>query len=169
VLFWERGFHAVALADILATSGVPKGSFHYYFASKNALAAEVLENYRLQIGAAFDALFSPGAWPETVAALYRLLEDLVVPAGGAGVSMAQMGHGFVTAGDKLASRVVEILAFVERSFEKALTGFFPGKPGAGSTAVLVVALCMGHLARMLIYRDESIPVQLCEDLLDLPW
>ncbi len=167
VLFWRRGFHAVALVDILAACDVPKGSFYYYFASKSALAAEVLENYKTLFCAALDAVFKADTWPQAVSAFYRLLEDLAVPAGSAGVSMAQMGHGFVTAGEELAVRVVEILRAAERSFEKALIRFFPGCANPAERAIFAVALCIGHIARMLIYRDASASVQLSEDLLAL--
>lgn len=40
-----KGFVGVGLAEILATAGVPKGSFYYYFASKEAFGAALLESY----------------------------------------------------------------------------------------------------------------------------
>lgn len=40
-----KGFVGVGLAEILATAGVPKGSFYHYFASKEAFGAALLESY----------------------------------------------------------------------------------------------------------------------------
>ncbi|CAM2159726.1 MAG: TetR/AcrR family transcriptional regulator [Paraburkholderia tropica] len=40
-----KGFAAVGLSEILAAAGVPKGSFYYYFASKDAFGVALLENY----------------------------------------------------------------------------------------------------------------------------
>ena len=40
-----KGFVGVGLAEILATAGVPKGSFYHYFASKEAFGAALLDNY----------------------------------------------------------------------------------------------------------------------------
>jgi TetR/AcrR family transcriptional repressor of nem operon len=40
-----KGFSAVGLNEILTTAGVPKGSFYYYFASKDAFGVALLEKY----------------------------------------------------------------------------------------------------------------------------
>ena len=40
-----KGFSAVGLNEILTTAGVPKGSFYYYFASKDAFGEALLEKY----------------------------------------------------------------------------------------------------------------------------
>jgi AcrR family transcriptional regulator len=44
-LFWERGFAATSMADLLARSGVNSGSFYHFFESKEALLRAVLETY----------------------------------------------------------------------------------------------------------------------------
>jgi AcrR family transcriptional regulator len=41
-LFAERGYHPTSVADIVATLGVGKGVFYWYFASKEELLAELL-------------------------------------------------------------------------------------------------------------------------------
>ncbi|WP_312512365.1 TetR/AcrR family transcriptional regulator [Massilia sp.] len=41
----SKGFSAVGLNEILTTAGVPKGSFYYYFASKDAFGEALLEKY----------------------------------------------------------------------------------------------------------------------------
>jgi TetR/AcrR family transcriptional regulator, transcriptional repressor for nem operon len=45
-LFLEQGYNHTGLEAILTLVGVPKGSFYYYFASKEAFALEVLEHYK---------------------------------------------------------------------------------------------------------------------------
>ena len=40
-----KGFSSVGLKESLAAAGVPKGSFYYYFESKNAFGEAMLENY----------------------------------------------------------------------------------------------------------------------------
>jgi TetR/AcrR family transcriptional regulator, transcriptional repressor for nem operon len=44
-LFWERGFEATSVSDILQRSGVQSGSFYYFFESKKALLGAVLQSY----------------------------------------------------------------------------------------------------------------------------
>jgi TetR/AcrR family transcriptional repressor of nem operon len=43
--FHTRGFHNCSVEDITKAAGVPKGSFYNHFASKDALAIEVLRQY----------------------------------------------------------------------------------------------------------------------------
>ncbi|MBA1272928.1 TetR/AcrR family transcriptional regulator [Stutzerimonas azotifigens] len=40
-----KGYSAVGLNEILATAGVPKGSFYHYFNSKDAFGEALLESY----------------------------------------------------------------------------------------------------------------------------
>ncbi|MBD2040045.1 TetR/AcrR family transcriptional regulator [Microcoleus sp. FACHB-672] len=41
----EKGFNHTGIQEILQTAGVPKGSFYYYFKSKEDFGLQVLENY----------------------------------------------------------------------------------------------------------------------------
>lgn len=50
-----KGFSAVGLNEILTTAGVPKGSFYYYFASKDAFGDALLEKYFKDYLAELDA------------------------------------------------------------------------------------------------------------------
>ncbi|RKF31500.1 TetR/AcrR family transcriptional regulator [Paraburkholderia fungorum] len=44
-LIGAKGFSAVGLNEILSEAGVPKGSFYYYFGSKDAFGVALLESY----------------------------------------------------------------------------------------------------------------------------
>ena len=44
-LFWERGYNATAVADILDRAQANSGSFYYFFKSKEALLDAVLDRY----------------------------------------------------------------------------------------------------------------------------
>lgn len=50
-----KGFSAVGLTEILAASGVPKGSFYHYFGSKDAFGEALLDNYFEEYLAGLDA------------------------------------------------------------------------------------------------------------------
>lgn len=49
-LMAERGYTAVGVKDITSSADVPKGSFYYYFDSKEAFAGEVVARYASQEG-----------------------------------------------------------------------------------------------------------------------
>lgn len=44
-LFYAQGFHGTTVDAILASAGVPKGSFYHHFGSKEAFAQAVLDRY----------------------------------------------------------------------------------------------------------------------------
>ena len=44
-LFWERGYGAASMSDILARAGANSGSFYHFFDSKESLLRTVLETY----------------------------------------------------------------------------------------------------------------------------
>ena len=45
IAFSEKGYASIGLEELLGRVGVPKGSFYYYFASKEAFGLEVIEAY----------------------------------------------------------------------------------------------------------------------------
>ena len=58
-----KGFSAVGLNEILTSSGVPKGSFYHYFASKEAFGEAMLENYFSSYLAEMDETFDQADVP----------------------------------------------------------------------------------------------------------
>lgn len=44
-IFTQKGFHNVGLDELVQAAGMPKGSFYYYFKSKDAFVLEVIKNY----------------------------------------------------------------------------------------------------------------------------
>jgi TetR/AcrR family transcriptional repressor of nem operon len=60
-LIHQHGFKQTGLADILAASRVPKGSFYFYFRSKEELATELLRRHRAGYREAMERdVFPPG-------------------------------------------------------------------------------------------------------------
>jgi TetR/AcrR family transcriptional repressor of nem operon len=63
-LFWDKGYAATGLAELLARAGANSGSFYHFFDSKDAVLRTVLETYRdlldpLVVRPAFDAHTRP--------------------------------------------------------------------------------------------------------------
>ena len=62
-LIASKGFVGVGLAEILATAGVPKGSFYHYFSSKERFGEELLVRYLDQYLRRLDALLKADGTP----------------------------------------------------------------------------------------------------------
>ncbi|HWD06362.1 MAG TPA: TetR/AcrR family transcriptional regulator [Amycolatopsis sp.] len=53
----EKGFSAVGVEEILAAAGVPKGSFYYYFDSKDAFGLALIDEYAAYFARKLDRWF----------------------------------------------------------------------------------------------------------------
>jgi TetR/AcrR family transcriptional repressor of nem operon len=60
-LIHQHGYKATGVADIVAASGVPKGSFYFYFASKEELGRVLLQRYREKQREELALVFPEGA------------------------------------------------------------------------------------------------------------
>jgi TetR/AcrR family transcriptional repressor of nem operon len=72
LLMTNKGYTAVGLAEVLSTAGVPKGSFYYYFKSKEEFGQALLEEYFSEYLGRVDALMArPGTGAERLLAYFR--------------------------------------------------------------------------------------------------
>ncbi|MEO0525645.1 MAG: TetR/AcrR family transcriptional regulator [Bacteroidota bacterium] len=53
-ILWSKGYNATSVNDIVGAAGVPKGSFYFYFESKEDFVIKAIEMY-------FDAQFTPAS------------------------------------------------------------------------------------------------------------
>lgn len=70
-LMTNKGYTAVGLAEVLSVAGVPKGSFYYYFRSKEEFGQALLEEYFAEYLGRVDALMArPGSGAERLLAYF---------------------------------------------------------------------------------------------------
>ncbi|MFF7212905.1 TetR/AcrR family transcriptional regulator [Streptomyces sp. NPDC008238] len=62
-LFDQGGYAALGLAEVCRAAGVPRGSFHYFFASKEALALSVVDEHWNAQRRTWLRLLGPGVEP----------------------------------------------------------------------------------------------------------
>lgn len=60
-LVLRKGFGGLGLQEVLKASGVPKGSFYYYFSSKEAFGCALLQQYVDDYLSRLDLMFAAGA------------------------------------------------------------------------------------------------------------
>ncbi len=72
VMFWERGYNATSVADVLEKSGVSASSMYFHFKTKDELVAAVLRKYKEML---MPALMAP-VWEKVsdpIERIFRLL------------------------------------------------------------------------------------------------
>lgn len=79
----QRGFTGMGLSEMLATAEVPKGSFYYYFRSKEAFGVTLLERYFSHYQQAIETQLrcDAGTPRERLLAHFRASEQLFVTQG----------------------------------------------------------------------------------------
>ncbi|MGX9189094.1 TetR/AcrR family transcriptional regulator [Stenotrophomonas sp. Ker107b] len=75
-LMTRKGYTAVGLAEVVAAAGVPKGSFYYYFKSKEEFGLALLDEYFSAYLATVDRLLTAeGAGSERLVAYFQYWKD----------------------------------------------------------------------------------------------
>ncbi|MFI6625162.1 TetR/AcrR family transcriptional regulator [Streptomyces sp. NPDC050528] len=90
-LFEARGYSALGVAEICKAAGVPKGSFYYFYASKEALALAVVDEHWADQRREWTRILSGGGGnPQPLDRLRQLFEETE-----AGQHAVQQGCGTV--------------------------------------------------------------------------
>jgi TetR/AcrR family transcriptional repressor of nem operon len=123
-LIRERGFRATSIGDLLERAGVQKGSFYYYFPSKEDLGRAVLDRWveELRAGPVADlgAVDGPGCLQRVDAVLGSFVAKHSsegcrggCPFGNLALELSDVHEGFRT-------RIAEAFVELTRAFEGAL-------------------------------------------------
>lgn len=80
-LFGQRSYAAIGVAEISAEAGVPKGSFYYFYPSKQDLALAVVNrHWELQRAEWLRILTAPDALPDRLRALFESTRETQLQA-----------------------------------------------------------------------------------------
>jgi len=133
-LIFIKGYNATSLDDFLGESGVGKGSFYHYFASKEAFAKEVLELYVRGENERAEKILRDGKGAP-LRRLRRYFEELIAVYGPAAkVSGCMIGNLSL----EMADHSDSIQSLLHESFSNWQTGV---------AGVLQEAINRGDLAR----------------------
>ena len=149
--FWERGYRATSVADLVEATGVRPGSLYSAFpGGKRALFLGSLERYsKLIVPQKLRDLDRPGASVAEVRAYFDgLVADLLSPEGRRGCLLVNTAIEDAAEDDVIATVVRGHLARLERCFTRALRnarrrGEIPESTSITGMARLLVATSQG--------------------------
>lgn len=79
--FWKRGYEATSLADLMAVTGLQKGSIYKAFGDKRSLFLQALQSYLDRVYSLTREILSDPAPERAIASWFQLLSDTAVQSG----------------------------------------------------------------------------------------
>lgn len=158
-----KGFSAVGLNEILSTARVPKGSFYYYFKSKEAFGEALVASYLSDYLAHVDALLAPDgsaaaqrlmrywqSWMDTGVSDSPECNCLVVKLSGEVSDMSEAMRVALLGGThQIIARLADCMV------QGAADGSLPGALDAPRTALTLYELWLGAALLTKLRRERS--------------
>ena len=119
-LFWKNGYSATGINEILTRTGLPKGSFYFYFKSKDELAVEVIAYYQSIILEHFQVLSVEKDWKDFVNAAFDYLLNRTENQVFSGCPLAVMGMETAFYKPEIAARYMDALKEFQKLFYDVL-------------------------------------------------
>lgn len=148
-LFWQHGYNATSISEILKEAEMTKGSFYFYFKNKKDLAVAVIAYYQHQITEWLQASSDNKQWEDFV-------KDFISSMMTAAANNAHYGCPFAVVGIELAFSEPDIspdytaaLEGVEDLFQRVLE--YSGIPKSHAP-VLANRLFSIYEGELLLYR-----------------
>lgn len=148
-VFWEKGYEAASMQDLVKASGLLKGSLYGAFGDKNRLYLTALRHYdRTRIQAGIDMLKGPAEPREKVSNLFDSVVEAAQSglfAGGCLLCNASLEMAAIDPG--VGEEVRRSIARLNQSISAALRPLSDNNADADSLAALVTSAYFG--ARVL--------------------
>lgn len=154
-LFWKNGYSATGINEILKQTGLPKGSFYFYFKSKDDLASAVTEYYQKILLEQFQSSSQGNDWERFIEEIFDYLSVRTSGQTFAGCPYAVMGMETALSKPAVASVFMEGLKKLEQIFQKVL--LYSGLP-QDHAAILsrrMLSIYQGYLLLGRINGDLS--------------
>ena len=154
-LFWKNGYSATGINEILKQTGLPKGSFYFYFKNKDDLASAVTEYYQKILLEQFQSSSQGNDWESFIEEIFDYLSVRTSGQTFAGCPYAVMGMETALSKPAVASVFMEKLKKFEQIFQKVL--LYSGLP-QDHAAILsrrMLSIYQGYLLLGRINGDLS--------------
>jgi TetR/AcrR family transcriptional repressor of nem operon len=160
-LIHARGYNATGLQEILSVAGVPKGSFYFYFKSKEEFCLELIDYFAAFIGEIFsrnldDTSIAPAG---RIGRLFDFYEDffsknscgLGCPIGNLSLELGDAGEAFR---GRLAAAIDSLITKLESCLlEMKREGSIPAALDTGEAARFIFHGFEGAILHMKVARN----------------
>jgi TetR/AcrR family transcriptional regulator, transcriptional repressor for nem operon len=158
----EQGYHNLGVAGLLEATGIPKGSFYYYFKSKEGFGIEVIDLYMQSVDGALDyALGDMSKAPlQRIRYFFELVEKSYQTQGYLGCLLGGLGQELSGVSASFQKKVEACFSKIADRFQICLDearkrGELPEDSDSRQLAELLVNCWEGAALRSRIRRNPS--------------
>lgn len=166
-LFFEKGYHATGINEILDIVGVPKGSFYFHFKSKKQLASKIAEYYSDWFENLIKENSRGKTWVEFIFGLITDIKSVASCGKYKGCPLAVLGVEIAFVEPELAQKYGQAMDNVISIFSDILKRSGLNAEESVLVARRSFALYEGYLLYYRITKQIKVFDQLLQDLLAL--
>lgn len=156
-LFWKNGYTKTGVNEILKATGLPKGSFYFYFKKKSDVAKAVLQYYSSKI---IDLLRSVAAasdsWASFCDSFLHIYQEELADKQYYGCPLAVVGMEIAFQEEELVKHYHEAMEEVRKIFMQALRKNKIAKEELEELADLCLAIYEGNLVLYRLSKDQGL-------------
>lgn len=119
-LFWKNGYFATGVSEILKFAELPKGSFYFYFKSKDELAVEVIAYYQMVLTEKFQVIAKENDWESFVKRIFQEVLEGTEGEVFLGCPLAVIGMETAVNKPEIAVSYASALEEIRRIFKEVL-------------------------------------------------
>ncbi len=156
-LFWKNGYTKTGISEILKATGLPKGSFYFYFKKKSDVAEAVLQYYSSRILDLIRSIAEASdSWEAFCDSFLYMYQRELADKQYYGCPLAVMGMEIAFQEEELAKRYHEAMEKVKKIFMQVLRKDGIAEEDLEETAHLCLAIYEGNLVLYRLSKDQSL-------------
>ena len=158
----RKGFQDCGILEILEASGVPKGSFYYYFKNKEEFGLQVIDLYAAEMFQTLHDSMNVVELPvvERIRRFFRDMSDRAAESGYSGCPLGNLAQEMGDVNEAFRHKLNEIFTRLEQEIAKHLKeaqvgGEITAQIDPKKIAVFLVSSWEGALMRMKLVRNSG--------------
>lgn len=160
-LFWKNGYTKTGVGEILKTTGLPKGSFYFYFKKKSDVAEAVLQYYGNKITNVLRSIAEESdSWESFCDSLPHAFQEKLADKQYYGCPLAVVGMEIAFQEKELVKHYHVAMEEVKKVFMQALRKERIPEEELEKTADLCLAVYEGNLVLYRLSKDQNVLLRL---------
>lgn len=158
----KSGYNHLGLAEILESTGIPKGSFYHHFRNKEDFGLQAIDLYMTGVHAALDACLDDRSLPplRRVRRFFEMVEESYRDEGYLGCLLGGLGQELSGISDAFRAKVEQCISAIARRLgtcldEAVRQGDLPAGTNPQAMAELLVNCWEGAALRSRLRRDPA--------------